>query len=630
MRLDGNAPDVRDWRDVEDQRDAALRQAGFVGREPPPHFSEVAPLLTPPQQVQWLTNEFLKTTGQQGPLTAWKGAFAPEDGLARQRLEAVVAAGEALAPEVAALVRWTLGVSPASPQARVVPALGFSLGRELRGFFDALVQRWPEGWALEALPAAGTPPRETRPAQSGSVRFPLARWTPTLAEYEETLSRGQALLLALLALWRAGAEDVELARFHEEYLREWGREPDTLARWVTVEDPRGALEVLRTRTRDPRPARLEERAVRDYASVRERIDALLGEGRCSVDQAARRLAPVERVTWALDELYLAMRDNAFHLWDQNWVSRDFDGPGLVSRIAVAAHALDPLVSDLIQWTARWAREGGVALVSVASEVWLGAGEVGRAFIHAVAERWPEALEPHLLPEPPRWSRPLLAPSEGPVRYPGLAIGFTPQGTGCPEQVPEKASSRRIAARVSFLLWRAGASDAELEAFSREYEGAQTQEPEVLSRWILFDGDGGDAARREALRERLYPQHPIAKWMGIARLPMPLILLVEDEDLEVLAPHLTRPEVEWIRPSPEYSLTQRLRSLLRQDPEWMMLSARELDADGAQLVLRGGMSGQSVILGDGPGVERLRETFQADSIPWDYVLDYRRGRGRRPA
>ncbi len=88
LRLDENLPNVRDWRDVLGQVDALLREAGFVGREPPPRFSEVAPLLTPPRQVLWLTDDFVQATRQGEPLSSWKGVFAPEDGLARERLDA--------------------------------------------------------------------------------------------------------------------------------------------------------------------------------------------------------------------------------------------------------------------------------------------------------------------------------------------------------------------------------------------------------------------------------------------------------------------------------------------------------------------------------------------------------------
>jgi hypothetical protein len=632
MRLDVNLPEVRDWRDVLYQVDEPLREAGFVGREPPPRFSEVAPLLTPPQQVLWLTDGFVEATSQREPLSSWKGVFAPEDGLARQRLDALVAAGEAFAPEVAALVRWTLGLSPEAPVARVVPALWHCQGAALRSFFQALVQRWPEALPLEQLPATGASRREAAPASSGPVRFPLARWAPNGGEGEESFSRGRVLSQALLALWRGGAGDAELVRFHEEFLREWGREPDTLARWLTVAGPDAArLDALRTRLHAPRPVRLEERAVRSYESVRERIDSLLGQGHCSVDEAARRLSPVERVTWALDELYAAMCRQTFHLWDQSWVEGDFDGPGLVSRIAVAARELEPLASDLFQWTARWAREGSIPLVSLVPDVWLDGLDAGEAFIRAVAERWPEDLEPQSLPEPPRWSRPLLAPSTGPVRYPDVCIGVTPQGAGCPVQLPAQASSQGIAARVLFTLWRAGVSDAELADFSREYGEAPKREPEVLSRWVLFDGDGGDDARREALRERLHPQHPIAKWMGVAEFDWPLFLLVEEEDLDVLQPHLSQPELERHQPTPDVPLTQWLRAMLRMDPDWLMVSASGLDPDGARMILQASLTGHSVIVGgDGPGVEHLRAAFLEAQIPWEQLLDYRRGRGRRPA
>lgn len=631
MRLERDLPEVRDWREVLHQVDEPLREAGLVGREPSPRFREVAPLLTPPQQVLWLTDGFWEATSQQGPLSSWRGVFAPEDGHARERLDALVAAGEAFAPEVAALVRWTLRISPEEPVARVVPALWYDQGQALRHFLEALVQRWPETLSLEQLPTPGAPRRETPPA-SGPVRVPHARWAPGDGGREGSLSRGRVLSQALLALWRAGAGDAELVRFHEEFLHEWGREPDMLARWLIVAGPDAArLDALRTRIHAPRPVRLEERAVRGYASVRERIDSLLGQGDCSVDEAARRLSPVERVTWALDELYWAMRQHSFHLWDQNWVGRDFDGPGLVSRIAVAARELGPLASNLFQWTARWAREGSIPLVSLVPDVWLDGLDAAEAFIRAVAERWPEELEPHLLPEPPRWSRTLLSPSTGPVRYPDLAIGFTPQGAGCPVQIPAQAASHQIAARVLFTLWSAGVSDEELAAFRREYGEASQREPEVLSRWVLFDGDGGDAERREALRERLHPQHPIAKWMGVAEFAWPLFLLVEEEDLEVLQPHLSEPERERHRPTPDVPLTQWLRAMLRMDPDWLMVSASELDADGARMLLNASLTGHSVIVGgDGPGVDRLREALHEAQIPWEQLLDYRRGRGRRPS
>lgn len=175
------------------------------------------------------------------------------------------------------------------------------------------------------------------------------------------------------------------------------------------------------------------------------------------------------------------------------------------------------------------------------------------------------------------------------------------------------------------------SDEELAAFSREYGEASKGEPEVLSRWVLFDGDGGDAERREALRERLHPQDPIAKWMGVAELSSPLFLLVEEEDLEVLQPHLSHPEQERYRPTPGTPFTQWLRSMLRMDPDWLMVSASELDADGVRMLLQASLTGHNIIVGgDGPGVERLREAFLELQFPWEQILDHRKGRGRRPA
>ncbi|MBM7118955.1 hypothetical protein [Archangium primigenium] len=629
MRLDPNLPLLREWTEVLTQVDAPLRAAGLVGREPPPRFAEVAALLTPPQQVLWLTDDFEEATTQQGPLSSWRGVFSPGDGLARERLDALLALGEAFAPEVVALARWTLRVSPESPLARVVPALWLTRAEALRGLLETLVRRWPEKLALEGLPLAPEPRREVRAAAEVGVLFPLARWAPD--DGPEPFSRGEVLSQALLALWRVGAEDAALVRFHEDFLRAWGQELDTLSRWMPLEDPGDArFDPLRTRVNAPRPFRLEPRPVRSYESVRERIDARLGEGHCGVDEAARRLAPVERVTWALDELYAAMCQHTFHLWDQNWVERDFEGPGFVSRIAWAAREVEPLASDLFRWTARWASERGIPLVSLVPEVWPDGLDAGETFIRAIAERWPEDLEPHLLPDAPRWDPPPRVPAPGPVLHPDIAIGFTSRGEACAVRVPEKCTSPRLASRVLFALWRAGVGDDELAAFAREYHEAPRREPEVLSRWVLFDGDGGDAERREALRERLHPQDPIARWMGVPTFEAPLFLLVDEPDLDELQPHLTRPELERLVASPEYGLTPRMRAVLRQDPDWLMVAARELDADGARLLLEASFTGHGVIVGGSDEeLAPLRDAFTEYSVPWERILDYRRGRGRRP-
>ncbi|QRN99338.1 hypothetical protein JRI60_10085 [Archangium violaceum] len=50
---------------------------------------------------------------------------------------------------------------------------------------------------------------------------------------------------------------------------------------------------------------------------------------------------------------------------------------------------------------------------------------------------------------------------------------------------------------------------------------------------------------------------------------------------------------------------------------LMVSASELDPDGARLLLQASLTRHSVIVGgDGPGVERLREAFVELGIPWE--------------
>lgn len=367
--------------------------------------------------------------------------------------------------------------------------------------------------------------------------------------------------------------------------------------------------------------------LRTYESVRERIDAKLGDGiGLGAGEAASRLAPDEHAVWVLDNLLGCLWDHRFHIWDQGFAGRDYDGPAALAALAEAARDLDPVVADLLRWTARWNRTRGIPLVSVVPYVWEPAFPRAKRFLFALAERWPaEGPSPRELPAPAPWARPELAPAATGVRFPTVRIGFTAKGAACPVRLADDERGPEAALRrVLFELWTAGAPDASLDdLFHESGELARSKkEPELYARWVSLDGDGGDPARLEELRERFYPQHPIARFAGVPELPSGPVLLVESADLDTLEPHLTRP-YERVRATAERPATLVVRSLLRMDPDWLMVEAADLAPDDWDMLLQAHWTGHGIIVGGrGPAVDafaaKLREHGEAASL-----LDRRR-------
>jgi hypothetical protein len=248
---------------------------------------------------------------------------------------------------------------------------------------------------------------------------------------------------------------------------------------------------------------LEPQPVRTYEEVREAIDSRLGSGvGMSAEDAVRGLEPSEHVVWALDNLLACLFESRLHIWDQGFVQRGYDGPRVIAAIAHHAREVDPVVADLLLWTVEWVRTRGVALTSLVPELWLLRAKEARHFLLQVAERWPEGLEP--VAPPTAYQRP---PKQD------AAVGFTARGATCPFQCPPDQQHRDgVFRNVAWALWRSGAEDETLERFFLEYFSGN-DEVETLCRFVSFDGDGGDDARKAELRSTIRPVHPLTTYLG---------------------------------------------------------------------------------------------------------------------
>ncbi len=313
---------------------------------------------------------------------------------------------------------------------------------------------------------------------------------------------------------------------------------------------------------------LETEPVRSYQAVREAIELKRGE----------QLNPVESVVWSLEQLLGSLFEFSLHLWDQ----RNPDGPRTIAAIAEAARESDPLIADLLRWTARWVTTQGVGMVSVVPELWAVHQAAARRFLFDVAARWPEALDPDSLPAAAPFVRPEL---EG-----TLGVGFTAVGAACATPCPVSEQHREGVFRVVLdALWRAGANDALIADFHRAYFEAGADEVEVVCRFVSFDGDGGDAERKAALRQSLRPVSKLAQWLGVAAVPLPAVIRVNA--LEELAGLLH----DWHAVHCEGPvLATSLRRAMRADPDAFVFDATLLAPGDGALVLNAVFTGHLVI------------------------------------
>jgi hypothetical protein len=348
--------------------------------------------------------------------------------------------------------------------------------------------------------------------------------------------------------------------------------------------------------------------MRSYEAVREGIDARLGSGvGLSAAQAALELTPVEHVVWALDNLLANLFEFRLHLWHQGFTGAEYDGVRIISVIAEQARSIDPLIADLLRWTARWVATRSVPMASLVPELWAAHGKAAQRFLMEVAATWPEALHPASLPEPAPFVR---VPSSGPV-----AVGFTPAGATCAAQCPVADQHREGVFRaVLSALWQAGAEDQTLDDFFAAYFQHEVEEVEVVCRFISFDGDGGDDERKAALQRSIRPISKLAKWLGVASVPLPAIIRVDS--LGQLDGLLDDWRAEWCEGP---SLLESARRALRTDPDAIVLDAALLQPGQAEWFVNVPFTGH-LLVAAGESVVKDELVRKADSVP---LFDRRR-------
>jgi hypothetical protein len=346
--------------------------------------------------------------------------------------------------------------------------------------------------------------------------------------------------------------------------------------------------------------------LRDQADVRRSVDEKLGDGGgLSLEQACAKLNAVERVEWIMGELLVSMLDKKLHIWVQGWCSGGApDGPAAVARIVEAGRRLDPIVADLARWTAFRAASRPGGLFTVVPEVWNGHWTgVVPPFMKALVARWPEGVDPLTLPEPPAWSRAVVAPRAEGARYPEVRVGLTDAAKNCALTAP--ANSELAAEVVAFALWQGGASDEELDAYYEELGGSGDRLPELFARWVAIDGGEADAATLARLRAAYHPRHPLEIETGVEKLKWPALVLLPAERLEPVAAALAQARTVRLRPTADISFVDYARAALRQDPDILLVDARDATEAGAELLVAALQTGHVVaVCGTSPAVEAL--------------------------
>lgn len=350
--------------------------------------------------------------------------------------------------------------------------------------------------------------------------------------------------------------------------------------------------------------------LRERAAVRASVDAKWEQG-MEIPETWTQLTPPERVEWFLGELLVCLLDFRFHIWIQGFIDPGRlpeDCPRLLAALAEVGRPLDDEVAELLRWTAERAEgvrdgTGGEGVMSVVPLVW-SAVWTGRVpeFAYALVERWPADLDPTAI-EPGPWARTVVAPHEGEgPRYPECRVGYTGRAVGCALQAAPHASA--IAETTAYALWRAGASNAELNRFFFDDSGAGRQLPEACARWVCFDGDGGDPERFDLLRRAL---DPLASLLGVEHTEGSLVVRAAADDLEGLQARLGEfCSARRAEPSAEGDLAASVRSLLRMDVDVILVDAADVSTEEhVEALFQSACVGVIVVLGgDAPLLDSL--------------------------
>jgi hypothetical protein len=358
------------------------------------------------------------------------------------------------------------------------------------------------------------------------------------------------------------------------------------------------------------PPFLEPKAVRSQPNVRAAVDRKLDlETARPADQAKNALLPAERVEWLFGELLVSLLDRRFHLWVQRASEETLDLAAALAAILEQARSIDPQTAELLRWIVergRSARAGTPkdGLVSLVPEVALGAWEEIRAFHRRVVEHWPDGEDPFALPAPANFHRQTSADRRR------VSLPIPREG----DEGTAPLDPQALVERLFFELWRAGADDDTLDAAFSELAWQRETFPEFLVRWADVDGGQPAGAELEALRARLFPATGLAAAFGVSELPFPGLGLVaadiDRERFEEDAVHYVRAHLA-IRAAhsedasegrPEHQdFASAFRAGLRRDPDVLIVSAGDVDEDGASLLAHALTLGMFVLIFEPPGV-----------------------------
>ncbi|MFN7133684.1 MAG: hypothetical protein ACK4N5_16525 [Myxococcales bacterium] len=315
---------------------------------------------------------------------------------------------------------------------------------------------------------------------------------------------------------------------------------------------------------------------------------------------------------SVEQLVCGLRDRlgAFrlYLWRDEWDGRQPDGFRAARQIFGYAQGLNPFAATMLGWAVDCAQVNrGKVMDEAVAGVCAARRDELIAFVEAIVERWPGDLDPYALAghiPPPRTVRP---PSSGAPRYPHASLAL--------DDAP--ANIDAVLDRVTFELWRAGASDAELEAFNRELKQADRALGGVIARWMSVTGASSPEHAEHRLRERLFPLHPLNALLGVnGPLTYPLVAIISEPDLRALEEKTDRRTSCTVRRRDgAESLTSAFRSALRMGMDELLVNAAELtDAEFDLMVMTLDAGMALVVGGRNAVVERVLAAARERELP----------------
>ncbi|MGE0494859.1 MAG: ATPase, T2SS/T4P/T4SS family [Vulcanimicrobiota bacterium] len=334
-------------------------------------------------------------------------------------------------------------------------------------------------------------------------------------------------------------------------------------------------------------------SVRTHQSVRDAVDQKLGYGSgLTHHQAWAKLDNVEKVAWLLGELLISLLDHRLHIWHQNLSGPEWDP--IYEGLAEIGRPLGEETADLLRWTIQNAQRG-VAMTSVIPCVWSVAWNPG--WTYSLVERWDENLSPESLKAPP-FTRATVAPAAGRPRYPDcrLVVAELPQLT-----------IGDLIETTSYNLWKAGASDQELDDFFAGVSRRPSGICQSLGEWVHFEGDAQVVARQ---------LDPLATALGLDSSEHEFCALTPVGTLDQLEARLANFNAVRLRLEAGETMGQKIRSALRMGVDLILLRAEDVrDQEEWDYLLQAALTGHILIIeGEAPPDFLARLPVELERLP----------------